>query len=95
MKVYLIAWQGRSTWNFNYTDFHNLVKDYSENWYILMDNMYYITVKDTDDILHITRELRQKLYKDDSLLVQEITTDCKVNGFLPSKFWKWYEENNI
>ena len=93
MKTYLIAFQSRNK-GFNYMYFFQELKQLCDrNYFLLMDNLLYIrTTLDKDSLC---KNLRPKLFEDDSLLIQQVdfSDTTKIQGFLPSSFWSWFTKS--
>lgn len=93
MKTYLVAFQSRNK-GFNYMYFFQELKQLCDrNYFLLMDNLLYIrTTLDKDSLC---KNLRPKLFKDDSLLIQQVdfSDTTKIQGFLPSSFWSWFTKS--
>lgn len=93
MKTYLVAFQSRNK-KFNYIHFFQELKQLCDNnYFLLMDNLLYIrTTLDKDSLC---KNLRAKLFEDDSLLIQQVdfSDTTKVQGFLPLSFWSWFAQS--
>ena len=93
MKIYLVAFQSRNK-KFNYRYFFQELKQLCDNnYFLLMDNLLYIRTTLDKDSLY--KNLRAKLFEDDSLLIQQVdfSDTTKIQGFLPLSFWSWFTQS--
>lgn len=90
--IYLITYNINTTYN-DYTPLYEAIKQMGYSYKHPQETTWFIATRKPIDTNRMTQELKQFLWKGDTVFIAELHPQNNVQGWLSLDFWDWYKNN--